>query len=617
MQASGFKSNISQMITAVMAVLCILLFCLICTLPGTNRYAYAPNSYSVLKPVERIEETIPDYAGKSITYIFTVPDGSLSRQGARLFMPLEHTIAEVWIDGDLRYSTAELPSLHIGKTQGNYWFSIVMRSENAGKTVKLRLTPVYKSLRFKEPQFLYIQHGDLLNLIVLPKDKYFLIASTAVTITGLFLAIVTIFLKIDKHSKRRLFSLSALSFCAGLWKLTTLPFITLFLDIYGLHREIWYLGALAWLMLPMLFNSISAQHSGESWQLFVTENRGTVSAPSLHQQNPDKKIYSITIWSYINAGLLLIVLILQLLNLADIYETMFLYGLLCAIAELFVLYKEKPQRKELVWLITFPAALAADILIYKFSGTSRWSIAVLLWAAFNLIFRAAGFISEAIEREHLLHKREEELREAKVRSMMQQIRPHFIYNTLTSVYVLCREDPEQAMKVIDNFTTYLQANFTAITAEELISFSDELRHTRAYLAVESIRFGEKLAVDYDLKHTAFRLPPLILQPIVENAVKHGVGAGHFPEHILIQTWKANNAAVLTVEDDGPGFDTLQTNDNAHIGLQNVRDRLELMCGGSLDIQSSPQHGTLITVTIPDRENEHPEAISLNRQPDAR
>ena len=582
MQESNLKSNISQIITAVMALLCILLFYLVCSLPGNNSYIYAPNAYSILKPDERIEETIPDYAGKSITYMFTVPEGSLSRQGSRLFLPLEHTIAEVWVDGDLRYSAAELPNYHIGKTPGNYWFSIAMRPVNAGKTIKIRLTPVYKSHTFKDPQFLFIQHGDLLNLIVLPKDKYFLTAAAAVTITGLFLAIITLFLKINKQSKQRLFCLGALSFFAGLWKLSTLPFITLFLDIYGLHREIWYLGALAWLMMPMLFNLIG----------FKDQVKG--AGFSLFKKN---FVYS-SILSFSNAILLLTVNILQLLNIADIYETMFIYGILCALGELFVYHKEKPEKKEFIWLIAFPAALAADILIYIFSGSSRWSIAVLLWAAFNLLFRAAGFISEAIEQEHLLRKREEELREAKVRSMTQQIRPHFIYNTLTSVYVLCREDPEQAMDVIDNFTTYLQSNISAISAAELISFSDELQHTKAYLAVELIRYGDKLTVNYELKYTAFRLPPLTLQPLLENAVKHGVGTGHFPEHILVRTELENNTAVLTIEDDGPGFDPSQLNDKPHIGLRNVRDRLELMCSGSLDVQSTPNRGTIVTLRVP-------------------
>ena len=583
------------MITAAMAALCVLTFCLVCFIPGSHKYAYAPFAYKILAPEETIEESIPDYAGKSFTYFFTVPDGAIIKHGARLSIWLEHTMAEVWLDGELQYSTKELPGWHIGKTPGKYWLSAAMRSDYAGKTVKIRLTPVYKSIRIVNPQFLLIQHGDLLTLIVLPKDKYFLTAALVVSIAGVFLALTTLFLHIDRINKQRLFGLGTLSFFVGLWKLTELPFTTLFLDIYGLHREIWYIGALSWLMLPMMFNLLCDQRADAG-----TQNR----------MNSDPR--SFVRWTFVNAGLLLSLNILQLLNIADIYETMPVYGMTCAIGSIWVLMRNKPNRKEFLWLITFPAALAADILTACIGGDTRWAVFVLTWAGVNLCFRAAGFISDAIEREHLLYKQAEELRDVKVRAMMQQIRPHFIYNTLTSIYVLCREDPGQAMEVIDNFTTYLQSNFSAITASELISFSDELHHTKAYLAVEAIRYGEKLTVSYDLRHTAFRLPPLTLQPLVENAVKHGVVKGHFPEQIRISTKSENHAAIITVEDDGPGFDPSAIDEESHVGIRNVRDRLEMMCDGTLEIYSKPEHGTVITVKIPEFASDAAESL-INSQ----
>ena len=469
-----------------------------------------------------------------------------------------------------------------------------MRSDYAGKTVTLRLTPVYKTVRFKDPQFLLIQHGDLLNLIVLPEDKYYLAAAVAVLAAGLFLAIGSLFLKIDNRTKQRLFYLGAFSFCAGTWKLANLQFTALFLDIYGLHKEIWYLGATAWLMLPVLFNQFSFSFQP------CDDSIGRPCRRNFSFLSPKRSAAGYR-WICINALLLLAVILLQAVNAADLYETMFFFSMICVLGELFVLFCERPERKELLWLITFPAALAADTAIWYISGSSRRAIAVLAWAAFNLCFRAAGFISEAISRERLLYLREEELRDAKIRTIMQQIHPHFIYNTLTSVYVLCREDPKQAMDVIENFTAYLQSNFSAISAKELISFPDELRHTKAYLAVEAIRYGEKLTVEYDLKHTAFRLPPLTLQPVIENAVKYGVGAGHYPEHIRVRTYMEDNASVITVEDDGPGFDTSFIDEESHIGLRNVRERLELMCGGQLEIESAPDRGTLVTVTIPNRD----------------
>ena len=191
----------------------------------------------------------------------------------------------------------------------------------------------------------------------------------------------------------------------------------------------------------------------------------------------------------------------------------------------------------------------------------------------------------------------------RVRMLFNQIRPHLIFNVLTSIYVLCRDDPARAMDVIQDFSEYLHANFTAMAAEDLISFSDELHHTRAYLAVESIRYGDKLTVDYDIRHTAFRLPALTLQPLVENAVKYGVGSGRGPGTIVIRTAAEADGAVITVEDNGPGFDPAEAETGDHVGIRNVRERLDRMCSGTLEIVSSPGFGATVTVRIPSRRKE--------------
>jgi len=103
-----------------------------------------------------------------------------------------------------------------------------------------------------------------------------------------------------------------------------------------------------------------------------------------------------------------------------------------------------------------------------------------------------------------------------------QMRPHFIYNTMTSIYYLCSQNSEQAAQVTLYFTNYLRKNFTAIAYSETIPFSEELEHAKAYLAIEKVQFEENLFVTYDTPHINFKIPPLTLQPIVENSVKHGL-----------------------------------------------------------------------------------------------
>jgi LytS/YehU family sensor histidine kinase len=215
-------------------------------------------------------------------------------------------------------------------------------------------------------------------------------------------------------------------------------------------------------------------------------------------------------------------------------------------------------------------------------------------------------LSDQIEQDRR-HQREiarqqSEIANQRASIMVLQMRPHFIYNTLTSIYCLCGQDPQAARKVVMDFTTYLRRNFTAIASAEPIPFSMELEHTRAYLAVEQALYEDTLFVEFDTPHTYFRVPALTLQPIVENAVKHGRDSYTGPFHISIQTRKTDSGSEIVVADNGRGFDPSDDSE-PHIALKNIQQRLELMCGGSLTIKPNDGGGTVVTVTIPDKVEE--------------
>jgi len=196
-------------------------------------------------------------------------------------------------------------------------------------------------------------------------------------------------------------------------------------------------------------------------------------------------------------------------------------------------------------------------------------------------------------------RQQREIASQRDRIAVLQMRPHFIYNTMMSIYYLCDQDPQLAKRVTLDFTTYLRKNFTAIASEDTIPFSEELEHTRAYLAVEQAQFEDLLFVDYDTPQTQFRVPPLTLQPIVENSVKYGIDPDSEPLHIQIRTRETDSAYEIVVEDDGPGFDS-GSNDEPHVALANIEQRLDMMCGGQLSIAPREEGGTVVKVTIPQR-----------------
>ena len=194
-------------------------------------------------------------------------------------------------------------------------------------------------------------------------------------------------------------------------------------------------------------------------------------------------------------------------------------------------------------------------------------------------------------------RQQQEIADQRASIAVLQMRPHFIYNTMTSIYYLCEQDAEKAQQVTLDFTTYLRKNFNAITGKGPIPFAEELEHTRAYLAVVQAQFEDSLSVKFDTPHTTFRLPPLTLQPLVENAVKYGLDVdASEPLRVYVKTEKAKGGSVVTIADSGPGFSG-GDNGEPHIALSNIRERLSAI-GGTLTISPGENGGTLIRIFIP-------------------
>ena len=212
----------------------------------------------------------------------------------------------------------------------------------------------------------------------------------------------------------------------------------------------------------------------------------------------------------------------------------------------------------------------------------------------SALFMFCFILADHLER--YIRQREEIIRQQASIKVLQ-MRPHFIYNTMMSIYYLCSQNPVKAQQVTLDFTAYLRKNFTAIVKEGTIPFTEELEHTRAYLAVEKVRFADMLFVEFDTPCMMFRVPPLTLQPIVENAVKYGVSPNLDPLYLSVITRETENGSEIVVEDTGPGFLPAENNE-PHIALDNIRERLEAMCGGTLEIAPRREGGTRVTIWVP-------------------
>lgn len=195
---------------------------------------------------------------------------------------------------------------------------------------------------------------------------------------------------------------------------------------------------------------------------------------------------------------------------------------------------------------------------------------------------------------------EGELEESRIAVMVSQIHPHFLFNSLSVIRHLCRTRPELACEALGDFAAYLRANTDALTSTKLIPFSQELRHIQSYLKLEKLRMEERLSIVYDIREEDFLLPPLTVQPLIENAVKHGIFYARNGGTVRLTTFRQGNAVVIEVSDDGVGFDmeeNVNAGDRIYVGIRNVQTRLNKMLRAQMTVKSEAGKGTTVTIRI--------------------
>lgn len=193
----------------------------------------------------------------------------------------------------------------------------------------------------------------------------------------------------------------------------------------------------------------------------------------------------------------------------------------------------------------------------------------------------------------------EKMQRSRVEVMESQIRPHFIFNCLNSIYSLCAEDPSKARTAAMRLGQYMKGSFAMLDAGGLVPMDTELDYIRNYLELEKLRFGDKLQVRCELENTGFKVPFLSVQPVVENAVKHGLrrkGGGT----VTITSRVRSSGAEILVSDDGTGYDlpAVGQENQEHVGLANSRQRLAAELNAELTISSLPEKGTTVRIFIP-------------------
>lgn len=192
------------------------------------------------------------------------------------------------------------------------------------------------------------------------------------------------------------------------------------------------------------------------------------------------------------------------------------------------------------------------------------------------------------------------LQEAEMSLTLSQIKPHFLYNALIAIQVLCTREPETAEEAIMRFAKYLRMNMRSINSDGPIPFSEELEHIRNYVSIEKLRFKERLDMRYEIEEEDFSVPPLSIQPLVENAIKHGICKKVMGGTVILHTYRLPEFDCVEIKDNGVGFDPhiLERTDTASYGLKNILFRLKKMIHAEVLIESVADQGTRVLVKIP-------------------
>ena len=411
---------------------------------------------------------------------------------------------------------------------------------------------------------------------------YFFYSGAALMLTLVGLWFTRTLPGLDRWSKRFFTALFALLMLYNLCAHVDV-ILTFYPSMALLQRAVWYVESLAAPLLLPMFTVFLLHCCGEStknnrllrtvcalWGVYFILLTVGQFTNLFYDITPDNQLRRSKLYSLGISPLLVILL----LNLAGVLRRR----------------DALPKRYYRAFLIYLLPLTLAPLIHLRVSVFALLTVGIdfIAVSMFGLI------LSDQIEKDL---RQQREIAHQRASIMVLQMRPHFIYNTMTSIYCLCNQDAQKARQVTMDFTTYLRKNFNAIASDEPIPFSSELEHARAYLAVEQAQYEDSLFVEYDTPHTRFRVPPLTLQPIVENAVKHGRDAWSGPLHISVRSRDTDAGSEIIVEDDGSGYEP-QEDSEPHIALKNIRQRLEMMCGGELTITPREGGGTVVKVTIP-------------------
>ena len=592
-KSNNILSKIAFLLSSVAGVVLVALLIALCMTDNVKVSQSRSDSGFVIVENAACQEVEAADTPIGVKKVYTFTLNEKPDSDTHLAFYTVHQYVDVYLDGQNIYSLKPSEKNQMIKTVGSNWVMIPLYRRDAGKEIRVEITPVYESFRDREVEFLI---GSQLAIYKnrLFKDLPQLILGIMAVFAGIVFICVALYNLYRKHRGKSLAALGMFSVMMGLWKLTDTRFTPFILPDKPIFLFYVSVTMLMLGMIPLL-----------QWmEGYLTQKSRRI----------------LDVYCILAALICLIQLLLQIFGILDLREMLYITHIVIAagvVSAIGIAVYERiryPQKPRLLVGNKLPyicvAGVIADVVAFYIKGNSSGLVFSLLAFLLYIVFLGIATMFNYGEQElqlaetnRQLAEQERKLTERRISAMMSQIRSHFIFNILATISTYCKSDAKKADDALIRFSRYLRRNIKILEEEGLIDFQTELEQLEDYIALEQLRFQDMITFVKDIEVISFQIPPLTVQPIVENAIKHGLVEQDRSGTIMLKTEREDGVIVITITDDGVGFVPQECEKEDSIGIKNVRFRLESMVKGSLDIESAPGKGTKVTIKIPVKEVE--------------
>lgn len=487
----------------------------------------------------------------------------------------------VYIDDVLVYEFKMQEGYEFLQTPGNKWNKVDILSQYSGSTLKLVMTTNFENRYYITLNNLnFIKETECLS-VLFKQDGFKILMSFAIIIMA-FIAYIDAYIWQRKYIKKYFFTLANLYLCSGIW-------------LIAMYNGFCYI-----IPKPLLSYFLSMLMA-----VFIP-----VAVYELFRALSPKKNYLVTAMGWTTWGCFLLQIILQFafgisfLTMLPLTYVVYAFGAIACIILVIQHILTHKKSKDINFpfvstIIIFIGAIAEIfVLVAAPERTDLIGFSSVVGLFIYLLVNNVNLsrLESKIDLDNVVL--EENYNKLQSTALMQQIKAHFFFNTLNTISSLCKYDAQEADKAINIFAQYMKSYMRLINENKNIDFERELKIVEASLEIEKMRFPDSFTYEIKLQAIDFEIPPLSIQPIIENSMIHGLRKADKTGKITVETKDFKDHVEIIISDNGVGFDVNALSESQSIGLENLRNRLKLMVNGDMKIESEHDVGTKTSLIIP-------------------